>query len=139
MKLSSFSKVIELTFLDKMTVYNYSEYEEPTVDPSDDIPIDESDKTTDVVINETPYIVDKPCKLSFINLENAADTNIDSNPIMYVPKLFFSINDILKVGDYVVVKRTLDTEEVIVYEGNIGLPTVFPTHKEVLFLVDGVA
>lgn len=127
MNLSPFSKIIEATFTDVMDVYRYTT-------------IDNDDKTTDTVLPSLPIIENKPCRVSFIKLENASNASIDRTPILYMPKLFFRVSEDVIVGDYIEVKRIAENGETLsVYKGNIGLPAVFVTHKEALFAVDGEA
>ena len=98
----------------------------------------ESTYVFNAVLPDTPIFNNIPCRVSFGNRESAKDTEIDFNPINFTPKLFFSLNVKLKAGDYVVVTRSIDTNETsVIYEGNIGLPAVFQTHQEVLFNVEG--
>lgn len=126
MKLSAFTNIIEMTFTDTVNVYRYE-------------PVLNDDRTTDTELNPRSISIE-PCRLSFATMENPRDTEVDSVPVITTPKLFFKVDSKLITGDYVEVTRLSEEgKTLIVYKGHIGLPAVFVTHREALFVDSGVA
>lgn len=126
MKLTAFTNIIQSTFTDLMDVYKYE-------------PKKNDDGTTDNVLELVPKRSDVPCRVSFFKMESVLDTEVDSNPKSATPKLFFPITEDLVQGDYVKVRRLSGATVIAQYEGNIGLPNTFETHKETVFLIKGSA
>lgn len=125
MRIGGFGRFINLMLDDRADIYHYTS-------------TTGADGTTANTVVSTPSVVDEPCRLSFIRLENPADT-ADSRITHMIPKLFFGISSDIREGDFVVVRRALSDGQVAVYQGQLGLPSIFETHKEVLLEVRGNA
>lgn len=126
MKLTAFTNIIQMLFTDKMDVYKY-------------IPQVNSDGTTDNVLALIPDKSNIPCRVSFFKMESVLDSEVDSNPLSATPKLFFPVTETFLQGDYVQVRRMSGDTVIAQYEGNLGLPNTFETHKEAVFLIKGSA
>lgn len=127
MRLGDFSGIITSMFTDRMDVFHY---------------IDEiqEDGTTQTKLSNNPAWRNAPCRISLSTDENPSDNQVDSVPIKTSPKIFFKTSVALKAGDYVVVRRFDDDGNVMcTYSGKAGMPSVFITHKEVLFHIEGTA
>lgn len=119
--------IIEGTFTDRMDVWRY---EEKTND----------DETTDTELKQTAELTNRPCRISFARTDNPEDKMVDRNPLKTNILLFFKLEDALEAGDVVYLKRLDTTGQVIAqYNGTLGLPAVFTTHKEALVVVEGSA
>jgi len=94
------------------------------------------DATTSITLSPTPLYTEVPCRLSFPRMESPQNEQIDETPIMTTPKLFCDILTDIHEADVIVVSRKTKLGALLAtYKGIIGLPNVFTTHKEVLFLV----
>lgn len=124
MRLGDFSGIISTMFTDKMSVNRYQDKENP-------------DKTTDTILSDTPIYSDVPCRVSFASRENPDDNELDNTPVKISPKIFCGKDVDIKAGDFVTVKRFDDDGNVTAsYSGKIGMPSVFITHKEALFVIE---
>lgn len=126
MKLTAFTNIIQSTFTDRMDIYGYEAKKN-------------DDGTTDNVLELVPRKSDVPCRVSFFKMESVLDNEVDSNPKSATPKLFFPVTENLEQGYYVKVRRLSGQTVIAQYEGNIGLPNTFETHKETIFLIKGSA
>lgn len=120
MRLEAFSHIIETMLTDTADVYHYV----PTVG---------ADSTTNNSREQTPSLALEPCRISFIKLDSPSNDG-DAQLVMVVPKLFFSTTSDIREGDYVVVTRVLDNGKTEVYQGQLGLPSLFASHQEALML-----
>lgn len=124
MRLEEFKSIINGTLTDLVESYRYGT-------------VSNTDGTTDSVLSTTPTIHNGACRLSFSQVENPSDKQVDRIPITMTPKLFFKSNADVKPGDYVVITRRTEEGAVMgTYSGHIGLPSLFVTHKEVLFSIE---
>lgn len=124
MKLGKFSGIITSMFTDEMDIYRYED-------------VTNEDATTDTKLSETPVQKEVPCRISFSADENPRDVEVDNVPIRLAPKIFCSLNTNIRAGDYVILRRYNDDGYIVaIYSGNVGLPSVFSTHKEALFSIE---
>lgn len=124
MKLGKFSGIIKSTFTDDMDIYRYED-------------VTNEDDTTETKLSETPVHKEVPCRISFSADESPKDNQVDNVPIKISPKIFCGANTNIRAGDYIVVRRYNDEGAIIaIYSGNVGLPSVFITHKEALFSIE---
>lgn len=97
------------------------------------------DKTTSIVMPKEPLYTEVECRLSISSggFDKANDIEVDRNPIMSNMKLFFPFNADIIAGDFIIVKRKSFNGDVIgTYQGNIGMPMCYDTHKEAFLFVD---
>lgn len=124
MNLSGFSGIIKTMFSDRMSIRRYTTRTN-------------SDQTTDSVLSSTDLYSNIPCRLSYNSDESPKDRDVDNVPVQLVPKVFCGVEVDIKPGDLVTVTRFNDSGNIIAtFSGTIGLPSVFITHKEALFLID---
>lgn len=124
MKLSGFAGIITTMFNDKMSIRRYEKSEN-------------NDGTTSTKLSENPIYTDIPCRISFSSDESPKDSEVDEVPIRNVPKIFCKLDVDIQAGDIVTVNRYDDDGYIIAtYEGKVGLPSVFITHKEALFSIE---
>ena len=123
MKLGAFSGIITTTFTDKMDITRYVEQENP-------------DGTTETALPDVPLYTDVSCRISFVSEESPKDGTVDDNPVKNTPKVFCKIDTDVQAGDYITLRRIGDDGNVLAtFSGQIGLPSIYPTHKEALFLI----
>lgn len=123
MKLGAFSGIITTMFTDKMDITRYVEQENP-------------DGTTETALPDIPLYTDVGCRISFVSEENPKDGTVDDNPVKSTPKVFCKIDTDVQAGDYITLRRIGDDGSVMAtFSGQIGLPSIYPTHKEALFLI----
>ena len=123
MKLGAFSGIITTMFTDKMDITRYVEQENP-------------DGTTETALPDIPLYTDVSCRISFVSEESPKDASVDDNPVKSTPKIFCKIDADVQAGDYITVHRIGDNGNVMAtFSGQIGLPSIYPTHKEALFLI----
>lgn len=124
MRLGDFSGIITTTFTDRMSISRYQDREN-------------SDETTDTILTDAPLYSDIPCRLSFASRENPEDSEVDDTPVKISPKIFCKRDVDIRAGDFITVKRFDDDGNIIAsYSGKAGLPSVFITHKEALFIIN---
>lgn len=124
MKLSGFAGIIATMFNDKMSIRRYEK-------------IEDTDGTTSTKLSDDAKYTDIPCRISFSSDESPADNEVDNVPIKNVPKIFCKLDVDIQAGDFITVTRYNDEGEIIAtYEGKVGLPSVFITHKEALFSIE---
>ena len=124
MRLSDFSGIISTLFTDKMSINRYQERKN-------------SDETIDTILQDIPLYSEVPCRLSFASRENPEDNEIDDVPIKISPKIFCKRDVDIKAGDFITVHRFDDDGNITAsYSGKVGLPSVFMTHKEVMFTIE---
>lgn len=124
MKLGGFAAIVVSMFTDKMDINRYQD-------------IKNSDETTDTVMLDSPVYTDVSCRISFSFDESPKDSEIDDVPVKNVPKIFCKLDTDIRTGDFITVRRFDDKGKLIAtYEGKVGLPSVFATHKEALFSVE---
>jgi hypothetical protein len=124
MKLSGFAGIITTMFNDKMSIRRYEKSEN-------------NDGTTSTELSENPTYTDIPCRISFSSDESPKDSEVDEVPVRNVPKIFCKLDVDIQAGDIVTVNRYDDDGNIIAtYEGKVGLPSVFITHKEALFSIE---
>ena len=124
MKLSGFSGIITTMFNDKMDINRY-------INKTND------DETITTILPKEPIHKDIPCRISFSSDENPKDNEVDDVPLKLSPKIFCKLDADIIAGDFVTVRRYDDNGQVIAtYAGKIGLPSVFITHKEVVFSIE---
>lgn len=123
MKLGAFSGIITTMFTDKMDITRYVEQENP-------------DGTTETTLPDVPLYTDVSCRISFVSEESPKDGAVDDNPVKNTPKVFCKIDTDVQAGDYITLRRIGDDGSVMAtFSGQIGLPSIYPTHKEALFLI----
>ena len=123
MKLGGFSKILESMFTDKMSIRRYQD-------------VTNDDKTTDIILPDTPLYEGVPCRLSFVSGENPEEKEIDDVPVSNVMKIFCGECVNIRAGDFIKVERFNDDGVVIAtYAGKVGLPSKYITHQEVLFFI----
>ena len=123
MKLGAFSGIITTTFTDKMDITRYVEQENP-------------DGTTETALPDVPLYTDVSCRISFVSEENPKDGAVDDTPVKSIPKVFCKIDADVQAGDYITLRRIGDGGNVMAtFSGQVGLPSIYPTHKEALFLI----
>jgi hypothetical protein len=123
MKLGAFSGIITTMFTDKMDITRYIERTN-------------SDNTTETVLPDTPLYTNVDCRISFVSEESPKDVSVDDNPVKSTPKIFCMIDADVQAGDYITVRRFDDNGNIMAtFSGQIGLPSIYPTHKEALFLI----
>lgn len=123
MRLGDFSGIITTMFTDKMDITRYIDRTNP-------------DGTTETVMPDYPIYTDVDCRLSFISEESPKDKTVDDNPVKTNPKIFCKTTADVQAGDYITVRRLDDDGNVmVIYSGQIGLPSIYITHKEALFLI----
>ena len=123
MRFDAFAPMIASLFGDKMDIFRSSK-------------TTNSDSTTDVTYPSTATHTNVVCKLSFEKMENPSDSEVDQNPINFLPKIFCAVGTDIQAGDYIIGYR-LDDDGVtlVTYTGYAGLPSVFRSHLEVPMLV----
>ena len=123
MKLGAFSGIITTMFTDKMDITRYVEQENP-------------DGTTETALPDIPLYTDVSCRISFVSEESPKDGTVDDNPLKNTPKVFCKIDTDVQAGDYITLRRFDDDGNIMAtFSGQIGLPSIYPTHKEALFLI----
>ena len=124
MRLGDFSRIIETTFVDKMSITRYEDKEN-------------ADGSTDTVLPDAPLHEEVPCRISFPFDESPKDSDVDNVPVKNVCKIFCKRDTDIRAGDFVTVQRFDDDGNVIAtYSGKAGLSSVFITHKEALFSIE---
>jgi len=123
MRLSDFSGIITSMFTDKMDITRYIE-------------VTNSDGTTETQLPDTPLYTNVDCRISFVSEESPKDVSVDNNPVKSTPKIFCKTTTDIRAGDYITVRRLDDDGNVMAtFSGQIGMPSIYPTHKEALFLI----
>ena len=123
MRLGDFSGIITTMFTDKMDITRYIEVTNP-------------DGTTETKLPDNPLYMDVNCKISFVSEESPKDGEVDDNPVKTTPKIFCKTTADVQAGDYITVRRFDDDGNIMAtFSGQIGLPSIYPTHKEALFLI----
>lgn len=123
MRLGDFSGIITTMFTDKMDITRYIE-------------VTNSDGTTETKLPDNPLYVDVNCRISFVSEESPKDGRVDDNPVKTTPKIFCKTTEDVQAGDYITVRRFDDDGNIMAtFSGQIGLPSIYPTHKEALFLI----
>ena len=123
MKLGAFSGIITTMFTDKMDITRYVEQENP-------------DGTTETALPDIPLYTDISCRISFVSEESPKDGAVDDTPVKSIPKVFCKIDADVQAGDYITLRRIGDGGNVVAtFSGQIGLPSIYPTHTEALFLI----
>ncbi|HUM41506.1 MAG TPA: hypothetical protein PKI14_00990 [Fervidobacterium sp.] len=123
MRLGDFSGIITTMFTDKMDITRYIE-------------VTNSDGTTETKLPDNPLYVDVNCRISFVSEESPKDGEVDDNPVKITPKIFCKTTADIQAGDYITVRRFDDDGNIMAtFSGQIGLPSIYPTHKEALFLI----
>lgn len=124
MKLAGLGKLYTVLYNDRMDIYRTVERED-------------KDATTDISYDPKPLYTDISCRLSFSSDDTSSDSEVDHNPIRFNPKLFCGAEVDLKAGDYVTVRRYLDSGEVVrVYQGQVSQPSWYTTHQESFMRID---
>ena len=126
MELSSFGKMLNSLYSDKMSVLRYKE-------------VLNEDTTVSVEELETPVYTDIPCRISFTSTDNPETTKEDSNPVYLQLKVFCSAEIDVQKGDKIVVQRIKNGSVIATYKGTANLPLQFVTHKEILLVQVGDA
>ena len=123
MRLGDFAGIITTMFTDKMDITRY-------VDRTN------ADSTTETILPATPLYRDVDCRISFVSEESPKDGTVDDNPVKTTPKIFCKIDADVQAGDFITVCRIDDDGNIMAtFSGQIGLPSIYPTHKEALFLI----
>lgn len=123
MRLDDFSGIVTTLFTDKMDIARY-------------IDVSNSDGTTETKMSRSPVYSNVDCRISFISEESPKYGEVDNTPIKTVPKIFCKTITDIRAGDYITVYRRVDGENILtIFSGQVGLPSVYPTHKEALFLI----
>jgi len=123
MRLASFGKIIASTFTDVMSIKRYIEQTN-------------ADGTTDSILPTQWLYTNIPCRLSFTGMERPNDSADDQVPIVLSPKIFCSVSVDIKPGDYISVNKLREDAVILsTYLGQIGLPSIYVTHKEALFYI----
>lgn len=123
MRIGDFAGIITTMFTDSMDITRYETKES-------------LDGTTQTILPEEPLYADVECRISFTAEESPKDGAVDENPVKTIPKVFCKIDADIKAGDFITIRRLNDDGETMsTYSGQIGLPSVYPTHKEALFLI----
>jgi hypothetical protein len=126
MNYGTIRKILESQFKDRMDVFRYENSKN-------------LDGTTAINVSLVPVLKAVPCKMSFreTKREDASDIQIDENPITYQPKVFCAHDVGLKAGDFITIQIIDETGKVVAtYTGNLGMPSIFLTHQEVVFSID---
>lgn len=123
MRLGDFSGIITTMFTDKMDINRY-------------VDVTNSDGTTETKMPDNPLYVDVNCRISFVSEEKPNAAEVDDNPVKTTPKIFCKTTADVRAGDYITVRRLDDDGNILAtFSGQIGLPSVYLTHKEALFLI----
>lgn len=123
MRLGDFSGIITTMFTDKMDINRY-------------VDVTNSDGTTETKMPSSPLYVDVDCRISFVSEEKPNTVEVDDNPVKTTPKIFCKTTADVRAGDYITVRRLDDDGNILIaFSGQIGLPSVYLTHKEALFLI----
>lgn len=118
---SGHRKIIEMLYTDSFDVYKFTQ-------------VTNADGSTDTILDTTPTIANQKCRISFPSMENPKDMKVDETPIRAVPKLFCAPDLDIQEGDIIVLRRLGEGGRVLkTYEGQVGLPSVYPSHLEFLF------
>ena len=82
-------------------------------------------------------VVDKLSMVKMICKDlRTGEMPVDDNPVKNTPKVFCKIDTDVQAGDYITLRRIGDDGSVMAtFSGQIGLPSIYPTHKEALFLI----
>ena len=124
MKLAGLGQFFAMLYDDRMDIYRTSK-------------VETDDKTTDISYEPEPLYKDIKCRLSFSSDDASSDAEVDRNPVKVSPKLFCDTGVDLQAGDYVVVRRYADDGSVLIsYEGQLALPSKYPTHQETFMRID---
>ena len=124
MKISGLGSFFSLLYDDRMDIYRTSKE------------LNE-DYTTDISYEETPLYTDIPCRLSFSSDDLGGDSEVDSTPVRYSPKVFCKSKVDLLAGDYVVVRRFADDGSLAKeYRGTVAQPSWYSTHQEAFMQID---
>lgn len=127
MKLSSFGKLLEPMYTDKLSIKRYQE-------------VTNADGTTGIALSATPIYSNVACRISFGQSDNPDSGKDDSNPIYLQIKIFCSPTVDVRKGDILTVNRIGDEGEILkTYNGVANLPFMMVTHQEVLFAKVGDA
>lgn len=126
MRISSFSAIIESQYGDSMDVLRYKKGTN-------------ADGTTSNSLEPVPVASNIKCKVSNVMLEKPSDSDVSIVPLESTLKIFCSLSVDILPTDVIVARKKSDLGVVLItYKGTAGLPSFFPTHKEVLFNVEEV-
>lgn len=123
MRLDAFSGVISTMFTDRMDIARYVDFTN-------------TDGTTETKLSNNPVYVNVRCRISFIAEETPKDGAVDNIPVKAIPKLFCKNTVDVRAGDYITIRRLDEDGNILAtFSGQCGLPSIYPTHQEVLFLI----
>lgn len=123
MKLGSFASLITSMFTDSMSINRYEDKAN-------------ADGTTETILSDTPIYTNVECRISFLYEEKPKDITVDDNPVITSPSIFCKVETDIRAGDFITVTRYNDYGDVIAtYSGQVGMPSVYPTHKQALFII----
>ena len=126
-KLSAFSKVIQVLYSDILIVKRSTQY-------TDEYGATQENPDSVVYSNE-------PCRLSYGSKQEASTTTLPAvNKIDATYKIICSPSLSILKGDRIIVNRKDDNGSTMtVYNGIAGLPQKFPSHQEVALTISGEA
>ena len=123
MKLSPFGALLEIMYVDTMTVYRH------TISTN-------SDGTTSTKLSPNAVYTDIPCRISATKPDNSESSLVDKNPQRAEIKIFCSTQYDIHKGDKIVATKKQDNGAILItYTGTSNLPLIYVTHVEIV-LVD---
>ena len=126
MKLSKFSKYLDILYTDKMCITRYTE-------------VESEDGSTEEIVDPDPLLKDIPCRISKVKLDEHKLNIEDVNKQNIKLKVFCSLDIEVKKGDSLTIERVIDEKVVDTIKAIAGEPMKYDISQEILLIEDGEA
>lgn len=126
MNLDQYKKYSELLYSDKFTIQRY-------------IDIENRDGSTGEGLDPNPVLIDIPCRISKVKLDEHNINIEDSNNKNIKLKIFCSPDVNVKKGDYIIAKRIINGNEVQTIKAIASEPFIYNINQEFILLESGEA
>lgn len=117
----SFRNYVERMYTDKLQVIRYKE-------------VDNEDGTTGEKIDESKELVDIPCRISSLKMDERNQANWDTDEVEARVKIFLSPTVKILKGDEIIADRYLNGVKVQSYKGYAGDPLIYDLAQEFILL-----
>lgn len=126
MKLSKFSKYLDILYTDKMSITRYKE-------------VESEDGSTEEILDTDPSLKDISCRISKVKLDEHKLNIEDVNKQNIKLKVFCSLDIEVKKGDSLIIERIIDEKVVDTIKAIAGEPMKYDISQEILLIEDGEA
>lgn len=117
----SFRSYVENIYMDRLQVVRYTE-------------VENADGTTGEIADESKSLVDIPCHISTLKMDERNQANWDTDEVEARVKIFLSPTVKILKGDKIIADRYLNGVKVQTYKGYAGDPLLYDLAQEFILL-----